>query len=350
MKKVFVFLLIFIVLFSVNSFAKEGNNLPNTKVSFDFDNLELSKAFQLISDVTEVNILFNAETDKKVSLNFDNVEFSKLINIMTESYGMDYFYKNNILIIDTKKVIKQTYKTDEDKIKIGSEDSSSSIVITSSNTDSNIIINSSDDEDKSKEDKLKEMKGISKGSLIPAKNKLGLISSEEGSPVIVEVTKNIEYKGDLVIPKGSVFTGKGRADYGVRKIFINLNTLIIGDKEIDIKAHFVKEDGTQGFRSEYIDLSKENFWSDFLLGFVGDITGALKDVTYIDSGQPVEKNTVKNKMVDNTQKGIDNYRKQVESDAEKHQAIIKVNPNVKGYVFIDEKIPLKYLTEKKESD
>ena len=82
-------------------------------------------------------------------------------------------------------------------------------------------------------------------------------------------------KGDLVIPKGSVFTGKGRADYGVRKIFINLDTLIIGDKEIDIKAHFVKEDGTQGFRSEYIDLSKENFWSDFLLGFVGDITGNI---------------------------------------------------------------------------
>ena len=266
---------------------------------------------------------------------------------MTKSNDLDYIYQNNILIIDRKKVIDELYRNKENHIKIGGENTSSQIIHSSQPSNSSSIIVSQPKEEK-KEKQYNDRKGITKGTLLPAKLQLGLVSSSEESPVIVKVTKNIKYEGNIIIPKGSVFTGYGVSDYGVRKIFIKLDTLIIENREINVKAHLVKEDGQPGFISEYRDLSMENFWPSLLMSFVGDIAGSLKDTTYIESGQPVEKNTVKNKMVNKTQQGINNWTDQIKSDAERNQAIMTVNAGIKGYIFIDEKIPLSLFNSKGE--
>lgn len=340
MKKIIILFLISVLVFSL---SVNANELPSKKLSFKFNNLPLKNVFNLLSQASNINILYTANTEKKISLSFDNVLFKEIIDTLAKTNNLDYVYRNDILIVDQKNVIKELYKNNDDKIKIGGKNSKSQIIHSSKPSNSSSIIVSQPKEEKEKN--FDNVKGITKGTLLPAKLQLGLISSSKKSKAIVKVSKNINYEGKTIIPKGSVFTGYGVSDYGVRKIFVKLDTLIIGNREIDVTAHLVKENGQPGFLSEYRDLSMENFWPKFFAGFLSDIAGSLKDVTYIENGQPVEKNSVKNKVLENTQNGIDNWTEQVKSDAEKHQAIMTVNAGIKGYIFIDKKIPLNRFKE-----
>ncbi|SDC31350.1 MULTISPECIES: TrbI/VirB10 family protein [unclassified Candidatus Frackibacter] len=185
-------------------------------------------------------------------------------------------------------------------------------------------------------------RGIKAGTLVPAQLKVGLVSSEARSPALVKVTKDIKYEGEVYIPKGSLFLGYATADYGVRQMFVTLEKLIIGNREIDVKAHLVKQNGTPGFASQYIDLTMEKFWPTFLMDFAAGILQSFKDVIYVvsDNGLPQKyyQDTLKNKAIDGTTQGITKWTDRLMRDAEEHQAIIIVDPGVKGKIFIDEKI------------
>lgn len=187
-------------------------------------------------------------------------------------------------------------------------------------------------------------KGIKAGSLISARLEVGLISSEGRSPALVLVTEEIQYEDKVYIPKGSYFLGYGTADYGVRQIFVTLEKLVIGDREIDVTAHLVKGDGTPGFQSEYIDLTMKKFWPSFLLNFSTGILNAFKDTTYIvsDTGLPQQyyENTVKNRLIDGTTEGATSWSDVLMQDARKYEAIITVDPGIECQVFLDEKIPI----------
>ena len=350
MKKIIVNLTLLLICFTI-IFTQPilANDLPDKKVNLQFDNMKLERVFEGLGKVADINILLGSELDEKVDYNLKGVKFSSAINIITRSENLGYIYKENILIIDRLDNMDK-YKNDEEiKSKIiqrkkennstGNKNkkdnikpSSAIIVNSESDFNSSILI----DQDKKQENNnYRDMKGLNKGTLLPAKLEVGLVSSNKPVPALVKITKNIKYKGKLIIPKGALLTGVGRTDYGVRKIFIDLNKLIIGEREIDIKAHLVKEDGTTGFQSEYRDLSKENFWQRFLLEFAKGIGNTLKS----------QRDSIRNNIIKKGQNGVDEWTNQLEKEAQRKGEIITVNAGYKGYIFIDEKIPLKYFPE-----
>ena len=251
---------------------------------------------------------------------------------------MDYIYENNILIVDQRKgLIQYTQKSQSP-----SPEQQEYSIDTQNNTVAGLII---DREKPELPDPIyRDMEGISKGTLLPARLEVGLISSTVETPALVRITHDIKYKDKVVIPKGSLMIGRGLADFNARQILVVLDTLIIGDREIDINAHMVKNDGTPGFCTEYIDLQKTYFWQAFALGFVGMMGNALKDKLYIEDRQgnimPIEADTLKNDLINSTHKGLNTLSNQILADARKHNAIIIVEAGVEGFVFIDEKIPL----------
>lgn len=323
-----------------------GEKLPEQYISFNFDEISIEEAFKSISLATNVNIVVNANLEKKLSMVLNRVKLSTAVDMITSTCTLDYVFSDNILYIDTKERIKELFpgvKGTHDRLEIAAYSPSNMIISSNPNGKSNLVVNIGEGEEIS-EPGFREVEGINQGTLIPCKLEVGLISSSEKTPALVRVTKNISYKGKIVIPKGSIFTGYGLSDYGVRKIFVNLDKLIIGDREIDVKAHMVKEDGTPGFCSEYRDLKMEKFWPTFLLNFVGSIGTAFKDVVYVadDSGmvQPVETPGLKNELIDKTQQGIGGWSDELMNDAEKFQAIMTVHAGYTGFVFINEKISL----------
>ena len=352
-KRTLIIILIILIFSSSSSILAEDfrntDKLPESKINFNFSNESLTYVFQAIAKASNMNIIVNIkdkENIDQVTLELDNITAKNAIQLITNSYDLDYVYKDNVLIIDTKENIRKKYN---DELVTGAG-TGSLIVSDPVKSTGEMIVNEKIEDEKKTENNFEKMEGLNKGTLIPAKLQLGLVSSSKKRAALVRVTKTIKYKGETVIPKGAVLTGYGITDYGVRQIFVELDTLIVEDREIDIKAHMVKKDGTPGFRSEYKDLSMENLWPKLLLSLVSDVIGGAKDVTYIDNGQPVEESTVKNNLIERTQDGVDNFQNQIKNDAQKHQAIISVDAGVEGYIFIDQKIPLNDLIDNGEDE
>lgn len=278
----------------------------------------------------------NSNQDQKSTKNQDLSERNRRQQRNFEAPGNDYGDYNS----------NQSYSYREQRgqqnTPLGTQPSSTVVIDNSGNQINNSIVVNNDFETPKPGYKVK--RGIKSGTLIPAELQVGLVSSEARSPALVKVTQDIKYQGDTYIPQGSLFLGYAEADYGVRQMFVTLEKLIIGDREIDVKAHLVKENGTPGFASEYIDLTMEKFWPTFLMDFAAGILQSFKDVTYVitDQGLPQKyyRDTLKNKAIDGTTEGITKWTDRLMSDAEKHEAIIIVDPGVKAKVFIDEKVPV----------
>lgn len=194
------------------------------------------------------------------------------------------------------------------------------------------------------------VKGINKGTIIPGYLEVGVVSSSTFCPAIVRVTEDVYYDNKVYIPAGSIFYGEAITDYKTRLIFFDLNTLITGDREVSVKAHLFQKDGSAGFCSEILDLSKKSMWQSFILNVSAGLMNHAKDKSRIYDSYgnvySVEADTPKNTVIDGAQQGIATLSNRLLADAEKFDIIIYVYP-MHVNIMIDEKIPIQRLSAKK---
>lgn len=192
--------------------------------------------------------------------------------------------------------------------------------------------------------------GINAGTTISGLLKTGCISSTEPCPVLIVTNEDIKYKNKIIIPKNTNLIGSGISDYGARKIFINVNRLVLGNREIEVKAHLVNDNGVAGFCSKYIDKAMQRFWPVFALNFSAGVLQAFKDVSYYTNGTstPVKvyDDNMKNSAIDGVTNGVTQWSDILMRDAQAQGAIIIVNPKIKVQIFIDEKILLQKFKDK----
>jgi len=370
---------ILFALFLLFSFVAFADELPDKVVTFSFNNISIDEVFRAISKSTNVNIIVSADINKSITIELSNTNLSTAVDLITKTNDLDYIYTDGVLLIDTKENIYK-FKEDDDSDDNNDKDKDSIINIVPdryiyTNDDINVddkdieedifedIIGSpicmsdntsisipsffnNEHEDNIVEEKYRVYEGLSKGLLIPVKLDIGMISTTAQCPIRAIVTHDIALKGQILIPKGSIFSGYGVPDYGVRLIFGQIDTLVIGDREIDVNAHLVKDDGTPGFCSEYRDLEMEKFWPTIAMNFVTDLTSVFKDkkvvVDNYGNAQEVEEVSVKNEMIEKSQSAMDRWTDQVLQDARDHKAIISVNAGLHAFIFIDEKIPVEF--------
>ncbi|MFW6282123.1 MAG: TrbI/VirB10 family protein [bacterium] len=350
MRKCLILLCLLFVLFVI-SFHGLAEDLPEIYVSFEFNEVSPGYALNAMCKSNGINLVYLADKNnpENLSIKLDKVIFSEALNMIMLKTDLDYYFDNNVLIVDTKENIKNNY----DK-SINTVQSNSSIIIDNSNNEvASLIIDQDivEEEDENINPGYVIREGIKQGTLIPARLEVGLVSSSKELPALVRVTHNISYKGNILIPKGSLFYGYGVTDFNARKIFVRLDKLILGDREIDVTAHLIKGNGESGFCSEYRDLEMEKFWPTFLMNFAGMISDAFKDKYYVEDEQgkkhPVEDDSLKNNMIDKSKEGVQSWSNQLMNDAEENKAIITVEAGLDGFVFIDEKITLdKFKTDK----
>ena len=191
--------------------------------------------------------------------------------------------------------------------------------------------------------------GINKGTVIKGHLDVGVVSSSTFCPAIVTVIEDVYYDNKVYIPEGSVFYGEAITDYSVRLVFINLNTLIIGDREVTVKAHLFQNNGGAGFCSEIIDLSRKGMWQSFILGVSSGLMGHTKDINVVydayGNARVLEANTAKNTVIDGVQQGTVTLADRLMADAARYNIIISVHP-MKVNILVDEKIPINRLAGK----
>lgn len=191
-------------------------------------------------------------------------------------------------------------------------------------------------------------KGVNSGTQIKAILETGCLSSSGKCPVIVRTLEDIYYENKIVIPANSYFQGFGQGDFSVRKIYITLEKLVIGKREIDVKAYLV-DDKTKlpGFCSKYIDKTLKTLWTTFFMDFAAGWIQTYKDTIYIvtDDGLPVtlSPQTPRNAAIDGLTNGINSFSNKLASDAARMGYIIIVDQNLPCTIILEEKIPLEQL-------
>lgn len=328
MKKIILFIIL-ILLISIPINAQD-KRLPTNEISMSFENMNIRSVFSAMTASNGLNVVIEDGINENISFNLDKVPFSQAVNLIAGLYDLDYNLKNNVLVI--KRAVEENLDTG----------SATFLVSNYEVGQTNMILNRKIEEEKP----FADQKGINAGTLIPARLEVGLVSSNEKTPAIVRVMEDMTYKGEVLIPKGSLFKGVGTADYNVRQIFVELDTLILADREIKIKAHMIKDDGTPGFMSDYIDKEMENYFPNLLMRIAGGIGKSLKSNSYVYDQQgrkvAVEEGNLTNDMLDSSADSLNEFADKREQDAQAQKAIISVNAGIKGFVFIDEKIPLEY--------
>ena len=326
MKKT-ILLILLIILISIPANAV-NDKLPTNKISMSFNDMNIKSVFSAMTASNGLNVVIEDGINENISFNLDEVPFSQAVNLIAGLYDLDYNLENDVLVI--KKAIKNNLNT-----------GSATFVVSNYEVgQTKMILNRSIEKD----EPFVDQKGINAGVLIPARLEVGLVSSNDKTPALVRVVKDISYKGKVIIPKGSLFKGVGIADYNVRQIFVKLDTLILADREIKINAHMIKENGKPGFQSEYIDKEMENFFPNLLMRIAGGIGRSFKQNSYVYDAQgrkvSIEEGNLTNDMLDSSADGLEDFADKKTQDAQNQKAIISVNAGIKGFVFIDEKIPL----------
>lgn len=326
MKKIIFLILVLILTLTINVQADE---LPKNKISMSFNDMNIRSVFSAMTASNGINVVIGEGINERISFNLDSVPFDRAVNLISGLYNLDYSLNGNVLIIK-KKPEKEEQQSNIafliDDYTVG---------------ETTMLLN---EEAVVKENPYKDGKGINAGTLIPARLEVGLVSSKDQTAAVVRVMENISYKGNIIIPKGSIFKGKGVADYNVRQIFVKLDTLILADREIKVKAHMIKDDGTPGFQSEYIDKEMENFFPNLLMRLAGGIGRSLKHNNYVYDEQgrkiAIDENNLTNDMIDSSAEGLEEYADKRIQEAQAQKAIISVDAGIKGFVFIDKKIPI----------
>lgn len=260
----------------------------------------------------------------------------------------DYSGRSNLNQTTTRNAYQSSYTTDMSNTHYSSPEyipryDSGFVVNNYRTSDPGFVINSG----QIYQSKLMRTDGISSGNMYSGILVTGAVSSKESCPVVVRLTEDIVVKNQVLVPKNTNMLGYAVADYNTRQIYINLERLILADREIKIKASLVNKDGTPGFCSKYIDKTNEAFWKNFALNFVATLLQTYKDVTYYvsDQGLPVKTydDTALNKGIDATTAGITSFADRILRDAQAMGAIILVNPDIEVKILVEENISLENL-------
>lgn len=187
-------------------------------------------------------------------------------------------------------------------------------------------------------------KGVNVGTLISANLETGAVSSGDKCPVKVTTTEDVYINNQVVIPRGSYFIGYGISDLSTRKVYFYLEKLVIGKREIGIRAHLIQNNMQPGFLDKFIDKTKSTLWRAAILDFCAAAAQSFKDTIYIvsDNGIPTTyyPNTVNNAALDGITNALSKYAEKMTVDASRMGYIMIVNPNKECKIFIDEKIPI----------
>jgi hypothetical protein len=115
---IFVLFLLFVSIFSINTFAAENNSskILEQKINIVVEDANLKEIINIIGDVTNLNITHNLkqnneENENLMNLDFKNVPLEEVLNYITTINDLDYMVKNNIIYIAEESQLSKLYET-----------------------------------------------------------------------------------------------------------------------------------------------------------------------------------------------------------------------------------------------
>jgi len=115
-----IFILLLIILFlSAFVIAESTGSAAKTElVSINLRDVELETALIMLANTADKNLICDSSVAGKITVIFNDIAFQDALNLITDSFNLDYSYQNKIIYVSTeekmaarnKKIISKNYK------------------------------------------------------------------------------------------------------------------------------------------------------------------------------------------------------------------------------------------------
>lgn len=117
-KQMFQVLVLVIVFILLSAFIKTESGSTAEMISINLRDVELETALIMLANTANKNLICDSAVSGKITVIFNEIPFKKALNLITDSFDLDYSYQDEIIYISTaeklaaknKKIISRNFK------------------------------------------------------------------------------------------------------------------------------------------------------------------------------------------------------------------------------------------------
>jgi type IV pilus assembly protein PilQ len=95
--------ILLIILLFLSAFVRAEADLPPELISINLRNVELETALIMLANTAEKNLICDSAVTGKITVIFNEIKFKDALNLITDSFNLDYSYQNKIIYVSTKE-------------------------------------------------------------------------------------------------------------------------------------------------------------------------------------------------------------------------------------------------------
>ncbi|RCW61167.1 type II secretion system protein GspD [Halanaerobium sp. ST460_2HS_T2] len=117
-QKVFQISIILVIILLVSAFVKAEKGSENNLISINLRDVELETALIMLANTADKNLICDSSVKGKITVIFNDIPFENALNLITDSFNLDYSYQKQIIYISTRekmaarnqKFVSKSYK------------------------------------------------------------------------------------------------------------------------------------------------------------------------------------------------------------------------------------------------
>lgn len=142
MKQVVQISLLVVFLIFLSTFIKTEAGITAEIISINLRDVELETALIMLANTAEKNLICNSSVTGKLTVIFNDIPFENALDLITDSFNLDYSYQNNVIYITkAEKLAAKNKKITSTKIKFKNLNSEAAAEILTNNFEEIKIIN-----------------------------------------------------------------------------------------------------------------------------------------------------------------------------------------------------------------
>lgn len=124
--------------------------------------------------------------------------------------------------------------------------------------------------------------GLATATMIPARLDTRLVSlyqfADNNFWAVATTTEDVKIEPNFILPKGTRFLGKARADYAARRMVVDVERMQYGTTDIAVKGMILDKRKNVGMVTKYVDPKQRAMWSSLIPNLLSAMASSAKDL------------------------------------------------------------------------
>ncbi|MFN2341350.1 MAG: type II secretion system protein GspD [Halanaerobium sp.] len=102
--------ILLIIMLLLSAFVRAETAAEAELISINLRDVELETALIMLANTADKNLICDSEVQGKITVIFNEIAFQDALNLITDSFNLDYSYQNQIIYVSTKEKVKERNK------------------------------------------------------------------------------------------------------------------------------------------------------------------------------------------------------------------------------------------------